>query len=250
MGVPGNLIADFYLHAGSLAPNSYQSTIKALSFVERLPRVQKIANIGCGTGLQTVILYEATHQPITAIDFIPEYIQSVEHELKRQNLDRYIHPVLASPDNLPFMNEEYDIIWSEYQASKIGFNYALNEWNKFIKKDGYIVICAYCWLTDNPPTAIIDFWKKNENEIAPVTSRIEQLRKTGFLPVSYFVMPDECRWNHYCPLEDGFESFLKKYPDNPFAQQLIQDIDKEIDLYEKFGRHYGYAFFIGRKTDC
>ena len=37
-------------------------------------------------------------------------------------------------DNLPFQNEELDLIWSEGAIYNIGFERGMNEWNKYLKK--------------------------------------------------------------------------------------------------------------------
>lgn len=90
------------------------------------------------------------------------------------------------------------------------------------------------------------------NDINPdiiyIAERIDQIQQAGFLPVAHVIMPDECWWNCFCPLEENFDSFLKKHKNNADALQLVRKIDKEIDLYEKYSEHYGYVFFIGKKV--
>lgn len=242
-----DITADFFLNAEGMAPNSYRSTMRALSFVEGRTRLEKIADVGCGTGLQTVALYEATQRQIVAVDFVTEFVEYMKQELYRQKLMEYISPVLASPGGLPFEEEELDLLWSEYAAGKYGFEYTLREWSRFVRKDGYMVVCSYCWLADNPPEMVTDYWKANDKEIETIDCRVKQFVKSGFLPVAHFVMPDECWWNYFCPLEENFKSFIDKYPGNQEAEQLIDKIDKEISFYEKYSEYYGYVFFIGRK---
>ena len=43
-------------------------------------------------------------------------------------------------DNLPFQNEELDLIWSEGAIYNIGFERGMNEWNKYLKKGGFIAV--------------------------------------------------------------------------------------------------------------
>ena len=245
----GNLVTDFFLDAEGLAPNSYQATMQALSFVEGLPQFEKIADIGCGTGQQTSTLYEATNAQIIAIDFILEFVEYLKNEAKIQKLDGRIHSILASADNLPFDNEELDLVWAESVVNEIGFEYALKQWNKYIKKGGYIGLCSYCWLTDDPPGIIAEYWKNTSKEIEPISCRIKQILNNGFIPVAHFIMPDECWWNYFCPMEDNFDRFLEKHPDDFAAKKLIEQIDKEISLFERYGECYGYVFFIGKKVD-
>lgn len=52
-----------------LAPNSSSSSEKALSFVKELNRVKKVADIGCGSGIQSIIISsEIKEAEIMAID--------------------------------------------------------------------------------------------------------------------------------------------------------------------------------------
>lgn len=247
MNISDDLTIDFFLKADSLAPYSYHTTMKALGFIERVSRARKIADIGSGRGMQTVTLFEATQKPILAIDFIPEFVEELKSELNHQKLNDYICPVFASPDDLPFGYGELDILWSEYTASEIGFEYAVNEWSKYLKPEGYMAVCAYCWLTKNCPDEISDYLNEKKTDIYPIADRITQFQKAGFLPVAHFIMPDECWWNYYCPLEENFSPFLKKHKDSKDARKLVRKIDREIDLFEKYGQHYGYVFFIGKK---
>lgn len=50
----------------------------------------------------------------------------------------------GSMDNVPFQNEQFDVIWSEGAIANIGFQ----------KKGGYIAVTYESWLTDERPTEI------------------------------------------------------------------------------------------------
>lgn len=248
MATINKLRTDFSLYTGSFAPNSYRTTVQALSFIDRLPRFRKIADIGSGTGRQPCVLYEKTNSDIIAIDFLFEFTDYLSEKSRTEKLENRIHPILATPDNLPFQNEELDMIWAEAAVNTIEFGTALSEWNRFLKYGGYIGICSYCWLTDNHPEVVAEYWKNNEKDIESISCRIKQLRDTGFTSTAHFVMPDENWWNYFCPMENNFSNFLERHPDNYDAEKLVKEIDKEIDLYEKYGEYYGYVFFIGRKN--
>lgn len=243
-----NIKTDLFLKAEGLAPNSYQATLRALSFIEESYRLEKIADIGCGKGEQTIVLCKETNAEIIAVDFIPEFVECVKAEAGIKKLNNRLSPVLASMDNLPFHDGELDMIWAESMVNNIGFGYALKQWNRYIRPDGYMALCSYCWLKDNPPEAISEYWRNSGKEINSIPYRISQMFGNGFMPVGHFVMPDECWWNYFCPLEENFALLSEQYRDNPEAERLIEEIDQEIDLYEKYGEYYGYVFFIGQKV--
>ena len=52
-------------------------------------------------------------------------------------------------DALPFQEEELDLIWSEGAIYNIGFERGMNEWNKFLKKNGFIAVTEASWFTRN-----------------------------------------------------------------------------------------------------
>lgn len=249
MKASNNLRVNLLLHGEGLAPNSYHATMQALGFIEELSRFSKIADIGCGTGLQTIILSKATKAKIIAVDSNTEFIEHIRSEINVHQLNNRIYPVIATPDNLPFYKEELDMIWCESVIGNIGLPYALLQWEKYIRKGGYISLCSYCWLTEYHPESVSKFWDKNNNEIDTIDNRLMQLRATGFIPMAYFVMPDECWWNYFCPLIDNFDRLRIKYPGNYDVENLIRNIDEEITLYEKYGEHYGYVFFVGKKIN-
>ena len=61
------------------------------------------------------------------------------------------------PDTLPFKEETFDLIWSEGAIYNTCFEKGLNEWKKFIKRNGYITVTDSTWLTDSRLKEIEDF---------------------------------------------------------------------------------------------
>ena len=55
-GFDVNLICDFFLNTERQGPGSPEVTLKALSFIDNLTDESLIADLGCGTGGQTMTL--------------------------------------------------------------------------------------------------------------------------------------------------------------------------------------------------
>ena len=66
-----NLICEYFLGLERQGPGSPEATIRALSFIGNLPNESKIADLGCGTGGQTMVLAQNTKGTITALDRYP-----------------------------------------------------------------------------------------------------------------------------------------------------------------------------------
>lgn len=64
-----NFICDFFLNTERQGPGSPEVTLKALSFIDNLTDNSHIADIGCGTGGQTMVLAQHAPGHITGIDF-------------------------------------------------------------------------------------------------------------------------------------------------------------------------------------
>ncbi len=248
MNIPKLLINELIKDLEGLAPHSLSMTKKALSFVSHLNKMEKVADIGCGPGYQSVTLWDITKAHVVAIDYREDYIAKFQHELIEQKLDNKISPMLLQTEDIPFNEEEFDMIWSEFLGGDIGYDQVLKKWGKFVKKDGYIVICAYCWNNNNMPKDVIEFFQSHNIDIDHYSARILQMNKYGFVPVSHFIMPEECWWNYFCPIDVNLDKILKKYPNNSEVHKFVKDINTEINLFEKYGDYYEYAFFIGKKN--
>jgi SAM-dependent methyltransferase len=151
-------------------------------------------------------------------------------------------------ESLPFGEEELDVIWSEGAIYNIGFERGLNEWRKFLKAGGYIAVTEASWFTGSRPREIETFWTDAYSEIDTIPNKVAQMQKAGYIPVSTFILPENC-WtdNFYIPQIPAQEAFLKKYPGNKTAESLIANMRREAELYSKYKQYYGYVFYIGRK---
>jgi ubiquinone/menaquinone biosynthesis C-methylase UbiE len=242
------LICEYFSGMERQGPGSHEVTIKALSFIDNLTNESKIADIGCGTGGQTVVLAEHTSGHITGIDFFADFIDILNANIKRLNLQNRVDGVVGSMDNLSFQNEELDLIWSEGAIYNIGFERGMKEWHKFLKKGGFIAVSEASWFTEKRPAEIDRFWKDAYPEMGIISDKVKQMEKAGFVPLATFVLPENCWTEHfYAPQALAQENFLKKYAGNKNAEDLVKNERHEAELYYKYKEFYGYVFYIGKK---
>jgi len=151
-------------------------------------------------------------------------------------------------DNLPFRDEEFDLIWSEGAIYNIGFERGINEWRKYLKQGGYIAVTEASWFTDERPTELDDFWNKAYPEIDTIPNVVAKIQKAGYIPVATFTLPEYC-WeeNYFAPLAATQEAFLEKYKDDKTVKEFIAAERLEMALYEKYKSYFGYVFYIGKK---
>ncbi|NOQ25803.1 MAG: methyltransferase domain-containing protein [Bacteroidales bacterium] len=243
-----NLICEYFSSVERQGPGSPEVTIKALSFIDNLTKESRIADIGCGTGGQTMVIAQNAPGFITGIDLFPLFINLFNSNANKLNLQDRIKGIVGSMDNLPFKNEELDLIWSEGAIYNIGFERGLNEWRNLLKKGAYIAVSEVSWFTEERPSEIDEFWQDAYPEIDTISNKVAQMQKAGFIPVASFILPENCWTEHfYAPQVSAQEAFLKKHAGNKTAEEFIANQRHETQLYYKYKEYYGYVFYIGKK---
>jgi len=91
-----NLICEYFLGNERQGPGSPEVTLKALSFIDNLTDNSKIADIGCGTGGQTMVLAQNAPGNITGIDIFPDFINQFNANANRLNLQDRAKGVVGS----------------------------------------------------------------------------------------------------------------------------------------------------------
>lgn len=243
-----HLICEFFSQMGRQGPGSPDSTLKALSFIDNLNEHSRIADLGCGTGGQTMVLARHTQGQITGLDLFPDFIRIFNGDAERLGLQHRVKGIVGSMDNLPFQSEELDLIWSEGAIYNIGFERGLTEWRKYLKPGGYIAVSESSWFTDQRPTEIHNFWVDAYPEMDTIPNQIAKIHKAGYLPVASFILPEYCWTEHYFASKvKARQLFLNKYTGNKAAEEFIALQSYEEELYEKYKDFYGYTFFIAKK---
>ncbi|WP_037588497.1 class I SAM-dependent methyltransferase [Stenoxybacter acetivorans] len=242
------LINEYFVEMERQGPGSSESTIKALSFIGNLSNESKIADLGCGTGCQTMVLAKNIKGTITALDLFPGSIEKLNATASKMGLQDRVKGIVGSMDNLPFQSDEFDLIWSEGAIANIGFEKGLNHWKGFLKKGGFFAVTYELWFTDERPAEIEKWWLGAVPEMNTIGHNISIMQKAGYIPVASFTLPENC-WidNYFIPQKARQEEFLKKYAENKTVEDMIAFMRREADLYSKYKQYYGYVFYIGQK---
>lgn len=229
-------------------PGSPEMTLRALSFVENLNENSRIADLGCGTGGQTMVLAQNTAGHITGVDMVPDFIDIFNNNAKRNHLEGRIAGIVGSAESLPFGKEELDLVWSEGMIDGIGFEKGLAYWNGFIKRDGYVVVTCPSWLTSQCPSAVEKFWAEAGSGLDTIEYNISVMSKAGYRFIAAFTLPENC-WteNYFIPRAAAEKSLAEKYNGNQTVKAYIAQDKYEVELYTKFKQYYGYVFYIGKK---
>ena len=243
-----NLICEYFSLIERQGPGSPEMTLKALSFIDNLNPKSRIADLGCGTGGQTMTLAQNISGSVLGIDLFPGFIDRFNQNASSLNLQHRVNGMTVSMDELPFQPEELDLIWCEGAIYNIGYERGINEWRKYLKTGGYIAVTEASWFTGERPDEINDFWNEAYPEIDTIPVKMAQLQKAGYIPVAAFCLPEYC-WTKifFEPQVEAQKVFMEKYPDNQMAKELMANLSHEEEMYHKYKEYYGYVFYIGRK---
>jgi ubiquinone/menaquinone biosynthesis C-methylase UbiE len=243
------LLIDLHLDGDRQGPGSKEDTLRAIDLAGLNPKnALKIADIGCGTGASTLVLAETLKCEIVAVDFIPEFLETLSKRASKAGLQNRIALKSSLMEALHFNKEEFDVIWSEGAIYNIGFKRGVREWRPFLKTGGILAVSEITWLTRDRPREIQDYWQKEYPEIALASEKIAILEQSGYETLGYFPLkPTSWTANYYQPLESRFKSFLSRHSNSIAAQDLIKKERAEIELFEKFHDYYSYGFYIAKK---
>jgi cyclopropane fatty-acyl-phospholipid synthase-like methyltransferase len=245
------LLIDFHKNADRQGPGSEQDTLKALNFIDiDKTRPLRVADIGCGSGAQTIVLARNLNAQITAVDLFTEFLEKLEVNAKNLGLQDKIITLQKSMDDLPFDKEEFDIIWSEGAIYIIGFEEGIRKWKEYLKIGGYIALSEITWTTNSRPKEIEEHWINEYPQIDTASNKIKVLEENGFSPVGYFYLP-ESSWlkNYYLPIENRIDAFLKKHNHSDLAKEITRAGKNEIIKYRNYKDFFSYGFYVARKVN-
>ncbi|QQO07636.1 class I SAM-dependent methyltransferase [Breznakiella homolactica] len=242
------LINEYFAGMERQGPGCPEETVRALSFTGKLSKESKIADLGCGSGSQTMVLARHTEGTITALDLYPGSIDRLNTAAGKLGVRNRVKGIVGSMDDLPFGKEELDLIWSEGAIANIGFEKGLNYWKGFLKKGGYVAVTYESWFTNERPGEIEKWWTDAVPEINTIGHNILTMQNAGYIPVAAFTLPESCWIDNYFNLQKPRrEEFLKEHPGNETAEALVAAMVQEEELYHKYKQYYGYVFYVGKK---
>lgn len=248
---PGMMNIFMELHSGNPreGPGDDASTVRALRSIPSLPERPEILDIGCGPGMQTLILTEITRGNITALDFFPQFLEQLRVSAVERDVGERITTVQGDMNALPFDPETFDLIWSEGAIYIMGFENGLKQWKKFLRPGGAIAVSQISWLREDIPNELFNWWMENCPDIRQVRDNLEIIEKCGYNVIDHFTLPESAWWeNYYQNLENRMDEIRKKYPDDEKALMVLEMEEEEQRMYSKYSSYYGYEFYVMKKV--
>ena len=244
-----SLLVDLHKRNPRQGPGGDSDTTRAIELANLTPSASiKIADIGCGTGASALVLAQSLNSRVTAVDYLPDFLEELRRRAKARSLSDRIVALECSMDDLPFAEEEYDVIWAEGSIYNMGFESGAGYWKQFLKPGGLLVVSEITWLTRSRPAVIQQYWDAQYPEIGCASDKFGILERSGYSPAAYFTLP-ESSWleNYYRPLQNSFTDFLNRHENTDEAKAVVDAEQNEIALYKRYKCYYGYGVYIARK---
>jgi len=231
-------------------PGDRESTERALRLLPPLTPGQRILDIGCGSGAQTIDLARATAARIIAVDNHPPFLDLLERRIAELGLGDRITVEVGDMKDLRFPGESFDVVWSEGAIFIIGFAEGLAAWHRLLVPGGYLVVSEFCWFVDDPPAELQELLVDGCPDAGDVAARRSAVAAGGYRLAGEFVLPDVGWWdNYYVPLGECLDRFRARHAGDPEALEVAARSQHEIDMYRKHPGAFGYVFFVMQRDE-
>ncbi|MBX7256300.1 MAG: class I SAM-dependent methyltransferase [Candidatus Hydrogenedentes bacterium] len=230
-------------------PGSNKSTRAAYALMKELPKDAAVLDIGCGPGMQTLELSALTEGPIIAVDTHAPYLDELNRRARAAGVAHRIETRNQSMFELDFPDASFDAIWSEGAIYFMGVENGLRAWRRFLKPRGYVAITELSWLKPRPPEPVRTFWETVYPAMADIETNLGRAHAAQYDIVGHFTLPDDDWWTHYyAPLEARVAALREKYHDDPEALRLLNEEEKEFEMFRAYSAWYGYVFYVMRAS--
>ncbi len=240
-----NVFFEIHSNLPREAPGDDESTKKAFQMLKDLPQKPRILDVGCGPGMQTIVIAKVSNGTIKALDNHQPFLDSLRIRAEAEGVSGRISLINADMASLKFVDGSFDLIWSEGAIYIIGFERGICEWKRLLAEKGNLVVSELCWLKPDPPKEVKEFFMKVYPAMKTIQENIAIIERADYRLINHFVLPDESWWkNYYIPISKKLPSLKVKYKDDMEALDVLKCEELEIETFRKYSSYYGYVFYI------
>ncbi len=240
-----------------LGPGDEASTIKALKMLrgaglqrgrKAILRAARILDLGCGNGGQTVTLARHTEGPILAVDNHQPYLDELQRRAEAAGVSKRIQVSLRDMRSLEKSEGPFDLIWSEGALFVMGFREGLAACHSLLAPGGGLAVSELAWLRSDAPENCRQYFAAAYPAIMDIEANLATIRDCGYEVVGHFTQPESAWWEpYYHPLEEHFRALRKRYAGDAERLAMVEDIQREINLYRRCSASYGNVFYVMRR---
>lgn len=230
-------------------PGSTASTSRALELArESLPPAPRVVDVACGPGAQTLVLLDELPEDatVTALDLYGAFLDQLRVSLEEREGSERVELVEAdmqtwSPEGA------VDLVWCEGAVYIMGVERALERWSSWLEPGGVIAFSEAVWLTDAPSAAASQMWEEY-SAMGDIPSLLALVERCGYDVLGHFVLPQR-DWleEYYAPMQARLDALYEEFDGDEQALEELATHQLEIDVCERHGDEYSYAFVVARR---
>jgi len=206
-----------------------------------------VVDAGCGAGRQTMVLAGDLRTPIQAIDSYQPFLNRLDRRAKENGLAHLVRVHCMDMKDIPSVFPIIDLLWAEGAAYNIGFANALDTWAKAIKPDGFAVVSELCWLREEIPDVVNEFFRSSYPDMQSARQNIAIAEQVGYKIFNTYTIPREAWIKDYYDVLESRAKSLANHADvavRDFARETL----KEIEIFKISQDSYGYVFFVLQRS--
>jgi ubiquinone/menaquinone biosynthesis C-methylase UbiE len=194
---------------------------KAISIIPTIEN-PRILDVGCGSGLPTLMIAEKFSGKITAIDSDTKSIAILREKVKELNLSNKVNLSNCSLFDIKANNDQFDLIIAEGLLNVVGFQKGFLRIKELLKRKGFIIIHD-------------EFQNQNE--------KVEFIKNNDCKLLDSFVLDEQIWWNEY------YKCLEKEISSNSNKEllKLFKSDIQEIELFKKNPSQYISVYYIIEK---
>lgn len=228
-------------------PGDSASTLRALALVSDIGPETRVLDVGCGTGSQTRVLAQHSPAHVVAVDIHAPFVDVLNHQAQTLGIADRIDARVGDMRRLDFASGSFDLVWSEGAISIMGFEAGLRDWRRLLVPGGYMAVTEVCWTKRDPPPECVAFWAQEYPAIRDPSVLLGVIAECGYETVGHFALPSSSWWeDYYRPLQQNVTDFRERHAHEPDAQELADQVQREIDVWHAYSEFYSYQFFVMR----
>jgi len=223
-------------------PGSVETTRRALRLLPAALRIERVLDLGCGTGGSTLVLAEDTGAHVTAVDRHPPFLATLRARAAERGLADRITTLAADMGDTGSLGSGFDLIWAEGSAFSIGVENALRRWRPLLGPGGCLVLTELVWFVAEPAERARAFFADEYPDMRDEATRIEQARSAGYDVLESFRLPPGDWHAYFAGVEESLRSAIARRGE----LAIYAALKEEREIYEACGDDYGYVCLVLR----
>lgn len=184
----------------------------------------RILDIGCGNGVPTLELARLSDGEITGLDKDQSLLDEVARKAVKAGVANRVKIVRVSMADMKFPAGHFDIIWAEGSIAAVGFKRGLEEWRRFLKPGGFMVV---------------------HDKKGNVKRKLEDIFNCGFKLLRWFIVDEGAWWaEYYAPLEKLIRDSGIRYVHEPQVLEALRNDQREIEMFKRNPGRFSSVFFV------